>query len=180
MICLETVKKFCTEYWLIENYDQAVADESQTWCCHHRREIEYNLSRIELQALGFYFNRPFAELIFLTPEEHKRLHRKGKRHTEESKAKMSAARKGKEAPNKGKHLTEEWKQRLSVVKKGTHHTEESKQKMSDAKTKFHISVEELYDLYVVQGLSTYKIAELYGCSDTCIYRKLKKFNIRKK
>lgn len=46
-------------------------------------------------------------------------------------------------------------------------------------TKYYISKEELYDLYVVQGLSTFKIAKMYGCDPTTIQKKLKKFNISK-
>lgn len=152
MICLNNVKQYCKEYWKIENYQEAVNDTEQAWCCHHRFEIDHNMSALELQALGFYFNRPFYELIFLTPLEHKRLHNTGENNPMY----------GKEAPNKGKH-----------------HTEEAKQKMRDTHTKILISAEELYDLYIVQGLSTYKIAEMYGCTSWAIGLKLKKFNISK-
>lgn len=167
MICLQEVKRYCKEYWKIENFEEAVNDPNQTWHCHHRHEIEYNLSKIELQVMGFYFNRPFCELIFLTPEEHMRLHMKGINHE------------GKNNPNYGKEGY--WKGKEGYWKgkvgpnKGRHHTERTKQKM----TKIHISEEELYDLFVVQGLSTYKIAKKYGCSQVCIWNKLKKYNIKK-
>lgn len=40
MICIYAVKKFCKEYpSMIENYDKAIADKTQTWHCHHRDEI---------------------------------------------------------------------------------------------------------------------------------------------
>lgn len=138
MICLETVKKFCTEYWKIENYDQAVADKTQTWHCHHRHEINWALPKEELIAIGRYYDVHYSELIFLTPKEHVRLH-----HT------------GKPKPK----------------------SEEHKTKISEGKIKYHSTAEELYDLYVAQGLSAPKIAALYGCSETCIRRKLKKYNL---
>lgn len=158
MINLTYVKQYCQEYWKIENYQEAVNDQSQTWHCHHRHEIEYNLSKIELQALGFYFDRPFCELIFLTPKEHKRLHTEGENHPMY----------GKEAPNKGKHITKETKTKMSNAMKGNQNG-----------LKYHITAEELYDLYVLQGLSTYKIAKMYGCNSQCIWNKLKKYNIKK-
>lgn len=34
-------KKYCCEdISLIENYEKAVNDKTQTWCCHHKLEIE--------------------------------------------------------------------------------------------------------------------------------------------
>lgn len=76
MICLETVKRFCKEYWKIENYDQAVADELQTWHCHHRLEEYLWCSREYLKKVKRFYDVPVEELIFLTPKAHKRLHRK--------------------------------------------------------------------------------------------------------
>lgn len=151
MICLETVKRFCQEYWKIENYDQAVADESQTWDCHHRHEIDWVLPRKELIAIGRYYDVHYSELIFLTPEEHRRLHNIGK-----------------VGPWKGKHRTEETKAKMSTAKKGNQNH-----------LKYYITADELYDLYIVQGLSQSKIAKMYGCTWWCIYHKLKKFNIKK-
>lgn len=151
MICKYTVEQYCQEYWKIKNYQEAVNDQTQTWHCHHHYEIEYNLSKIELQAMGFYFNRPSNELIFLTQKDHVSLHNKGRI-----------------APNKGKHLTEEWKQRMSESRKGNQNS-----------LKYNITKEELYRLYILQGLSQSKIAKIYGCSQFCILQKLKKFDIRK-
>lgn len=152
MICKYTIEQYCKDpiEW-IENYEEAVNDTEQTWHCHHRYEIEYHLSKIELQAMDFYFNRPFDELIFLTQKDHVSLHNKGRI-----------------APNKGKQLTEEWKQKLSESGKGNQNS-----------LKYHITKEELYSLYILQGLSQSKIAKMYGCSQFCILQKLKKFDIRK-
>ena len=80
MICERTVKRFCCEdLSLIENYELAVNDTTQTWDCHHRGEVLPcgRFSRDDLKKFGLYFNRPAAELIFLTKAEHIRLHFKG-------------------------------------------------------------------------------------------------------
>lgn len=175
MICLQEVKRYCQEYWKIENFQEAVNDRTQTWHCHHRHEIDWALPREELISIGRYYDVHYSELIFLTPEEHNRLHHKGEKH-----------------PNYGKHHTEETREKISSTLKGKfsgenhpmygkHHTEETKQKMrgNQNSLKYHITKEELYDLYVLQGLSTHKIAALYECSWFCIYHKLKKYNIKK-
>lgn len=159
MICLREVRRYCKEYWLIENYDQAMADTTQTWHCHHRHEIDWNMTPKELIAIGCYYDVHYSELIFLTPEKHMRLHRTGK--------------------------VGYWKDKVGHWR-GKHHTEETKQKISDAlkgennpNYKYHITKEELYDLYIVQGLSTLKIAKIYGCCSQNILLKLKKYNIKK-
>lgn len=73
---------FCRHPELIENYDKAIADTTQTWECHHRLETHnsdgerrsVDLSTKELIALDMYYDRPPEELIFLTKSEHRRLH----------------------------------------------------------------------------------------------------------
>lgn len=142
MICKEHFissrkKCFCEHLELIENYDKAIADETQVWLCHHRLEThnsdgERRLMDIrpdELNALDMYWNRPPEELIFLTRKEHSKLHNanaewrekqseahKGKKrqpHSEEAKKKMSAALKGRK-------FSEEHKAKLSKANKGKH------------------------------------------------------------
>ena len=84
MICLATVKKFCKDdVSLIENYDKAIADNNQTWDCHHKNEIRILPSgMIELRSIAElkennrYFNCPANELIFLTRSAHSKLHKK--------------------------------------------------------------------------------------------------------
>lgn len=115
-------KRFCKDdISLIENYDKAIADKTQTWHCHHRRETIY--SRNDLIEIGEYYNRPAIELIFLTPFEHRSLHHKdnknwlGKHHSDEAKRKISESVKG----NKnwlGKHHSEETRRKISEAKKG--------------------------------------------------------------
>ena len=68
-------KYFCREdLCLIENYDKAINDTTQIWDCHHRLEIDLNLSREQMKERGLYYDRPAAELIFLTHEDHTSLH----------------------------------------------------------------------------------------------------------
>lgn len=90
---------FCRHPDLIENYDKAIADNTQTWEVHHRREEFY--SKKELIERGEYYDVPPEELIFLTQTEHRKLDSrcqghsevmKGKKHSEESKKKMSKAK----------------------------------------------------------------------------------------
>ena len=73
-------KSYCSEdISLIENYNQAIADEERTWDIHHRRECDENgrtlFTGTQLKEMGLYFNRPAAELIFVTRSMHWKLHR---------------------------------------------------------------------------------------------------------
>ena len=90
MIDKKRAIKYCKDdISLIENYDKAIADDTQTWQCHHRRETIYSVK--ELIDIGEYYNRPACELIFLTSLEHNRLHHLGKHHSAETRKKMSEA-----------------------------------------------------------------------------------------
>ena len=101
MISEESAKSYCKDdISLIENYDKAIADKTQIWHCHHRRETIF--SRKDLIEIGEYYNRPACELIFLTKSEHMRLHHlgkpsgmKGKHHSVEARKKMSELKKGR-------------------------------------------------------------------------------------
>ena len=128
MICLERVKQFCKDdYTKIKNYDKAMADTEHTWECHHILELtldnEYAHSRAELIRFNMYYKRPYFELIFLPCSEHVRLHatnrsasvrkkisefcRKnwtGRKHSKETKEKMSRTRMNHEGWNAGKHM----------------------------------------------------------------------------
>lgn len=48
------IKKYCKDYHLIENYDKAVADETQVWECHHRAETDENVTMEQLIEQGRY------------------------------------------------------------------------------------------------------------------------------
>lgn len=64
----------CEDISLIENYEEALADKTQTWICHHRKGIELNKTPDELKEMGLYFNRPACELMFVTRSEHRKIH----------------------------------------------------------------------------------------------------------
>ena len=133
MISKRLAKAYCRDdITLIENYDKADYDTTQSWHCHHRRETIYSAK--ELIEIGEYYNRPACELIFLTPLEHYRLHYsgeksprcgkpstfKGKHHSEETRKKMSEARKGKNHPFFGKHHSEKTRRKMSKAHIGKH------------------------------------------------------------
>lgn len=110
---------FCRTPWLIENYSKAIADSHEVWDCHHRRETHYKkdgvwvergvfVSGEELDAQGMYYDVPPEELIFLSHGEHTAIHHigkeschKGKTLSDEAKAKLSAAKKGRHWYNNG-------------------------------------------------------------------------------
>lgn len=126
---ISAIRCCCEDASLIENYDKAIADQTQTWEIHHRAEILPcgRYSPRDLKKFSLYWHRPANELIFLTHREHSKLHNKGK------------------SPwNKGKHLSEEIKQKISETNKGhfcgdknpmfgRHHSEEARKKISEAR-----------------------------------------------
>lgn len=90
-----------------------------------------NIPMRVLKFLGLYYDRPPEELIFMTNDEHTTHHlighevseetreklRKfnlGKKHTEETKRKLSEMFKGVKKPPR----TEEWKRKQSLARKG--------------------------------------------------------------
>lgn len=139
---------YCTEPEKIENFEKALADNFVGWCVHHRMETHnsdgerrlVDITPAELKALDMYYNRPPEELIYLTTAEHNSLHKKGntntlgRHHSEESKKKMSLAKKGmyvdEKNPFYGKTHSEETRRRLSEVAKNM--SEEAKKKIGAA------------------------------------------------
>ena len=80
MINERKAKLFCSEdIALIENYKQAIADQTKTWDIHHRRECDSNgrtlFTMKRLIEMNLYFKRPASELIFVTRSMHWKLHR---------------------------------------------------------------------------------------------------------
>lgn len=134
MINEKCAKRFCKDdISLIENYDKAIADKTQTWHCHHRRETIY--SKSDLIEIREYYKRPAIELIFLSPKEHYCLHHKGKPKSEETRRKISDTQKGK----KRKPLSEEHKRKIGEACKGERngffgktHSEEAKRKNAES------------------------------------------------
>lgn len=138
MICNRTVNKFCKDdITKIENYDKAIADNTQTWAIHHRlethfsdgtlRPIDAQITKAELIALDMYFDRPAEELIFMTRGNHTKLHCKGKPASNETRQKMSFSKTGK----KRGPMSEDHKKRISESNKGKKRTEESRRKISE-------------------------------------------------
>ena len=116
-------KRYCKDIENVENYEKAKKGNFKGWHCHHRLETHnsdgerrlVDITKKELLALDMYYNRPAEELIFLTICEHSRLHMKGNTH------------------RLGKHLSEETKKKISDARKGKPKSSETRKKMSEAK-----------------------------------------------
>ena len=132
MITYRTKRYCCEDIRNIENYEQAVMDETQMWDCHHRWEIfmMWRISKPSLKESGLYYNQPADRLIFLPRSEHLRLHNKGRKTSDETKHKISEAKKGKGI---GKKLSNETKRKLSEAHKGQRISEETKRKIAESK-----------------------------------------------
>lgn len=146
MIKEHNAEKYCCEdISLIENYSAAVADKTQTWDCHHRAEILPcgRYTKAQLDRHGLYWNVPAAQLIFLTHSEHMRMHNEGKKLSDEYRANLRAAMNRPEtrakmsAAKKGKHHSAETRAKLSTALKGRHFSPETRAKMSEAAKRRH-------------------------------------------
>lgn len=136
---MKNFEKYCTEPEKIENYEKAKKDNFKGWDCHHRLETHnsdgerrlVDITKKELKALGMYYNRPSSELIFLTSREHKILHNKGKKMSEETRKKLREANKGEHNPMYGKKHSFETINKMSEAHKNI--SEETRNKMREAK-----------------------------------------------
>lgn len=98
MINEERAKAYCCEdISLIENYEQAVADQTRIWHCHHRLEIQgqFKNSKKLLIRCGLYYGVPAWQLVFMTHTEHIRLHNTGVKRSALTCKKISEALKGR-------------------------------------------------------------------------------------
>ena len=130
------IYNFCKEdISLIENYENAINDNTQIWICHHRLGIDLGLSREELIEKDLYFNRPANELLFLTRADHFSIHSKNRIVSEETRKKMSEAKQNGFIPwNKGlSKETNDNVAKLSDKLKGREFSEEHRRKLSEAK-----------------------------------------------
>lgn len=123
MICEYTVKRFCSgDLALIENYDKAIADDSQTWHCHHRMEIQPDGTRLSKKWMvehNIYYDLDPCMLIFLTDSEHKKIHTTGRKITEKMREAFRKIGKDTKHDNfKGKHHTAESRAKTSAKLKG--------------------------------------------------------------
>ena len=130
----EYLKKICRNYHLVENYMQARFDKENKWEMHHRREIDENKSRQQLIDEENYYDVAQEELVFLTKDEHNKLHHKDKIVSAETRKKMSEALTGKESSFKGKHYSTAAKQKISKLHKGKKLSDKHRNKISDALT----------------------------------------------
>lgn len=179
MICLQTVNRFCKEYWKIENYDLAMADETQTWDCHHRHEIDWALPKEELIAIGRYYDVHYSELIFIPHKEHMKLHYRlkqyefSKGHEPWSKGKKRPEISGSNHWNYGQTWSQDVKDKIRQT------LNEYRLNHDGYNEKYKITKEELYKYYIIENLSQTEIAKIYGCHQGTISNKLKKYNIKK-
>lgn len=133
---LGNLKRYCEEYWNIENYEQAISD-NQKWACHHKLEIDLHMTREQLKYLGLYYKVPSSELILLTEKEHDRLHHIGKKLSEETKQKIGKVHKGKRLSIKTKEKISEATSGENNPMYGKAHSKESKQTMSEIRKSGH-------------------------------------------
>lgn len=110
-------ENLCRYITKIENYEEALNDDTRLWVCHHRLEThkykdrkrkewvlrDESVPAKELKALGLYFDRPPEELIFLTRSNHNKLHWK---LDKEAKKKLSNSIKRSKLPMTDEQLRE--------------------------------------------------------------------------
>ncbi len=152
MFNIKQAKRYCQEYWLIENYEKAL-NSAEKWVIHHRNE-DVGFSQKELIEKNLYYHRPPKELVFMSQNEHQKHHnlnmraetrkkisdvKKGHVVSKETRKKISDAKKGKTSWMKGKKHTEEARRKISEKQKGKtswmkgkKHTEEAKEKNRQA------------------------------------------------
>ena len=119
-------KAFCSEPLdLVENYQQALAENFKGWDIHHRREIQQDkiVSRQQLIDQDLYYSRPAEELVFMRHGEHMRLHNLSRSYPPlslEHRQKIAESLSGENNPRAmlGKHHSEETRQKLSQSLKG--------------------------------------------------------------
>lgn len=136
MINLRFIKKCCKDdYTQIENYEQAINDNSQTWVLHHKLEIheDYINSKEQMINMNLYYERPSNELIFLTKAEHNRIHTKHRKLSEETLKHKSEAMKSFWSSEEGSIRKQEMKPKLKLINLGRVRSEETKNKISNSK-----------------------------------------------
>ena len=149
MISEAKARKYCKEdISLIENYEQAINDNTQKWHCHHRRETIY--TREGLIEIGEYYHRPACELIFLTKTEHNKIHKTGNKYC------------------LGNHHSEKTK-KMSDSHIGKHHYEDTKKKISESLSK-HILQYTKYGELIKEWTSGTEASRVLGIAQSTITR----------
>ena len=167
MISEKYAKKYCCDdISNIENYELAINDTIQTWECHHRGEVLPcgRFSPNDLKKFELYFNRPAVELIFLTSDDHRRLHFKGV-HRPDLKGvpKSEAHKKAMSEAHKGVPLSEAHKKALSEALKGIPKSEAHRAKLSKKILQFTKSGE-----FIREWLSAYEAERELGIAQSNI------------
>ena len=131
---LRSAYAFCIEdIELIENYDKAIADESNNWIVHHKLGISEDrcITKDELISMNLYYHRPAAELIFMTKSEHVKLH---------NKARINEIINTLSEANRNRIWTPEMRKKISDKMKGRKlgpMSEEHRKKLSEAAYRRH-------------------------------------------
>lgn len=195
MINERRLKRYCCEdLSLIENYDKAINDNTQTWQIHHRLE-DLGFTYKDLKYLNLYWKVPSDELIFMTKSDHFSHHRRGKKawnsgktgvYSEETRRKMGADKKDKK-------LSDETKRKISEANSGEkngfygkHHTAESRKKNSEANSGennpnyIKVCPLKIAYLYNIKKLSAKKIAKIIGVGTGKVLLVLKENNIKRR
>lgn len=176
MINIKRAKKYCCEdISKIENYGKAIADETQTWQCHHRAEILPcgRFSILDLKQYDLYFSQPADRLIFLTQATHTSLHSKdykkikalhdawrGKHHSSKTKKKMSERA-------KGRLMSENARRKMSEAHKG--------KSPSNKRSDLRAHAIDILDARKA-GTSVSELAKIYNCSERLLYGIIKSLN----
>lgn len=127
--------KYCRDdISLIENYQFAIADKTQTWHCHHRREIDEHKSIKQLIEEDKYYCVPASDLIFLTEFDHKHIHNSGNNHYLFGKHQSKTTRDKISKKKCGKHLSDAHKRAISDSNIGREVTNDTRSKISKANT----------------------------------------------
>lgn len=115
MINETLARKYCREdITLIKNYTEAIADNTQTWICHHSNAEPFTgFCRKDLKKMNMYYKRPASELMFVTRSEHNTIHKKDMIISAEIRKKISES-------EKDKHISEETRKKMSKTRKGRH------------------------------------------------------------
>ena len=134
MINEKCAKSFCCEdISLIENYELAINDTTQTWICHHILGEQFD--RQYLINNNLYENRPACEFKFVTLSEHNHIHNKSFMMREAKKGipMSDATKKAISEAHKGVPLSEAHKKALSEAHKGKRHSDATKKAMSESR-----------------------------------------------
>lgn len=165
---IRDIKRYCSNYEQIENYEQAINDSTQTWDCHHRGEVLPcgTYSRDTLKKFGLYYHRNASELLFIPHSEHTKLHSSVRHPTSITRKKLSESKKGDKNPNFGKHPSEETLRKMSASLKG-----------KNAGKRFNDVWNHIEEVLILhrQGLLGKDIAKRFGCSQSLLSNIIHKY-----